>query len=114
VKRTFVYTRLYEREARTIGISEIVERQFEHEVVAFPEKGDVIQGTGGIRKIRVGDRQRKMGKRGGYRFFYVDFPEVHKTYVLWVLSKRESEDISADEKAILRQLISELKKELKA
>ena len=30
-----------------------------------PEAGDVIEGTGGLRKIRHGDAKRGKGKRGG-------------------------------------------------
>ena len=38
-------------------------------VSSDPECGDLIQGTGGFRKVRVG--RRGMGKRGGARVIYI-------------------------------------------
>src|SRR5256885_3318303 len=35
-----------------------------------PEAGDVIEGTGGLRKVRFGDPRRAKGKRGGLRVIY--------------------------------------------
>jgi len=35
-----------------------------------PEAGDVIQGTGGLRKLRFADSRRNKGKRGGLRIIY--------------------------------------------
>ena len=35
-----------------------------------PEAGDVIEGTGGLRKIRYTDEKRGKGKRGGLRVIY--------------------------------------------
>lgn len=35
-----------------------------------PEAGDVIEGTGGLRKLRHGDVRRGKGKRGGLRVIY--------------------------------------------
>jgi hypothetical protein len=35
-----------------------------------PEAGDVIEGTGGLRKLRFADARRGKGKRGGLRVIY--------------------------------------------
>lgn len=35
-----------------------------------PEAGQVIEGTGGLRKMRFADRRRGKGKRGGLRVIY--------------------------------------------
>ena len=35
-----------------------------------PEAGDVISGTGGLRKLRYFDANRGKGKRGGLRIIY--------------------------------------------
>ena len=39
-------------------------------LMANPEAGDLIEGTGGLRKLRFGDRRRAKGKRGGLRVIY--------------------------------------------
>lgn len=43
-------------------------------LMAKPMAGDVIQGTGGFRKLRWSDERRRKGKRGGLRIIYYLFP----------------------------------------
>lgn len=45
-------------------------RDLENILLANPKSGDVIQGTGGLRKIRIPLNSK--GKRGGGRVIYVD------------------------------------------
>jgi hypothetical protein len=42
----------------------------QHELMANPEAGDVMEGTGGLRKLRQPDPRRGKGKRGGLRVIY--------------------------------------------
>jgi hypothetical protein len=39
---------------------------FQKTLMQNPEAGDVIEGTGGLRKIRYADEKRGKGKRGGF------------------------------------------------
>ena len=77
------------------------------------EAGRVIQGTGGLRKLRVPDAGRGKGKRGGYRVIYLDLPDAKRTHLLAVYDKDEKEDISPAEKRILKALVERLKKEVR-
>src|SRR3546814_6674554 len=43
---------------------------FQADLIKNPEAGDVIAGTGGLRKVRHGDPRRGKGKRGGLRIIY--------------------------------------------
>lgn len=45
-------------------------RQLQLTLLANPEAGDTIEGTGGLRKLRFGDVRRSKGKRGGLRVIY--------------------------------------------
>ena len=45
-------------------------RALQSELAENPAKGDVIEGTGGLRKLRRPDRKRGKGKRGGLRVIY--------------------------------------------
>jgi len=45
-------------------------RALQIELMQNPEAGDVIKGTGGLRKIRFADKRRGKGKRGGLRVIY--------------------------------------------
>jgi hypothetical protein len=73
--------------------------------------GDMIVGTGGLRKLRVADPGRKKGKRGGFRVIYLDLPRMGRTYLVALYDKDEKIDVSADEKKILRSLVAQVKAE---
>jgi hypothetical protein len=86
-------------------------RQIENEILDNPEVGDMVSGTGGVRKFRLADEGRGKGKRGGIRVFYLDLPHVEKAHLLFLLRKGEAEDLTTSEKKIIRDLVVTLKKE---
>jgi len=76
-----------------------------------PEAGDVISGTGGLRKLRYADANRSKGKRGGLRIIYFWW-EVRRQFWLFTLyDKDEMADLSPKERAALKLM---LKQELEA
>ena len=74
-----------------------------------PEAGDVIEGTGGLRKLRYGDLRRGKGKRGGLRVIYYWWNGHSQFWLFTLYDKDEMADLSADEKNKLKGM---LKKEL--
>lgn len=44
--------------------------EFQRMLLLSPQMGDVIEGTGGLRKVRYEDKRRGKGKRGGLRVIY--------------------------------------------
>lgn len=71
-----------------------------------PGAGAIIQGTGGIRKLRWA-RQGK-GKSGGIRVIYYVHNESMPLYLLAAFGKNEKANISNEEKALLAKLVNEL------
>lgn len=71
-----------------------------------PERGDLIQGGGGIRKLRHALQGR--GKRGGLRAIYYWLKDDHQIYMLVIYPKSSKDNLSAEELAILRELVKEL------
>jgi hypothetical protein len=51
----------------------------EDDLLKNPERGDIIPGTHGARKARIGDPDSRRGKRGSYRYIYAYFPGHHHT-----------------------------------
>lgn len=83
----------------------------QQELMADPEKGDVIKGCGGLRKVRIADPKRGKGKRGGARIIYLHVPEARWFYLLDSYGKDEKDDLAKDEKKLLSELCDELRAE---
>ena len=114
MKRLFIESEIFRKQ-----IDDLINRNKDHsllqtiqnEILKNPEKGNLIPGLGGLRKIRIKDSFRGKGKRGGLRVTYLDLSMREKTYLIWVYGKNESEDISSEEKELIRHLVENLKKE---
>ena len=74
-------------------------------LTTFPETGRVIQGTGGLRKVRWSLPQG--GKRGGVRIIYQWIPEIFIFYVYIVYRKSEKDDLQSAVRAELKTLAEE-------
>ncbi|HEB0913055.1 TPA: type II toxin-antitoxin system RelE/ParE family toxin [Enterobacter cloacae] len=68
-----------------------------------PDYGDLIQNTGGLRKIRWLSGGR--GKRGGVRVIYFHRTHEFEIRLLLIYCKGIKDDLSAREKAILKKMI---------
>jgi hypothetical protein len=86
-------------------------RALQNELIEQPEKGDVIEGTGGLRKLRRPDPKRGKGKRGGLRLIYFWWEAGRQFWLFTLYDKSEMDDLSAKEKGLLKDL---LKRELEA
>jgi len=76
-----------------------------------PEAGEVIEGTGGLRKLRHGDPRRGKGKRGGLRVIYYWWNGDSQFWLFTLYDKDEMADLSPNEKKVLKSM---LKAELEA
>lgn len=81
--------------------------KLQEELLENPEKGDLIQGTGGARKIRM--RITGKGKRGGARVIY--YFKVSNSLILFIhaFSKNEKDNITSQEKKDIGVFIKEFK-----
>lgn len=61
-----------------------------------PEDGDIIPGTGGVRKLRWG--KVGSGKRGGARVIYFYYQMDCPLYLLLAYAKAQATDLTPDEK----------------
>lgn len=84
------------------------------ELARTPDAGDVIPGTGGVRKVRWSDPQRKKGKRGGTRVIYFVLVDDRLLYLLTIYDKDEMDDLTNDEKKQLKKLVDDETKARKA
>jgi hypothetical protein len=71
-------------------------------LVSHPDAGEVIQGTGGLRKMRWITKGR--GKRGGTRVIYYYVMARAQIRMILIYRKGIKDDLTPKEKAVLRKL----------
>ena len=103
---TVVETGLFLRQAEKIWSEEELALLVDH-VARNPEGGDVIPGTGGVRKLRWG--RAGSGKRGGARVIYFYYDTDHPLYLLLAYAKAQASDMSADDKKAVSALAAIIK-----
>ena len=74
-------------------------------LVQNPHAGTVIQGTGGLRKLRWSGLGR--GKRGGVRIIYYWFASRDRLLMLMIFAKNEQVDLTSDQRKSLRSIVEE-------
>lgn len=77
-------------------------------LLQYPDKGDVIPGTGGIRKLRWAASGR--GKRGGARVIYFYHVVGTTIYLMACYTKNEQDDLSPQVKKQLKAVVEQIKK----
>lgn len=96
---------------KLIAQHKVLEKDFEEFKGALeenPEMGDLVPGTGGIRKTRL--KSATKGKRGGFRVCYYDDPLRDNLLLILLYPKNEQENLSPDEIKELKKLTTILKK----
>ena len=107
--RKFIYTAPFRRCWRAMGLGDNELLTLEQALLADPQLGDVIEGTGGARKMRIQLEGR--GKRGGGRVIYLDVFEQENLYLLFAYPKNVQEDLTPDQKKTIRAMIEAIRKE---
>lgn len=107
--RTFIEVPIFIKKWQELGLTDENLRELQNILLENPKAGKVIQGTGGLRKIRIPMDEK--GKRGGARVLYVDIELKESIYFVNVYSKNEKEDLTEDEKKAFKAVIKILKEE---
>lgn len=107
--RTFIEVPLFTKKWKDLGLTDEDLRNLQNDLLINPKAGDVIQGTGGLRKIRLA--MDNTGKRGGARTIYVDVELKETIYFINVYAKNEKDDLTEDEKKAFKAIVKVLKEE---
>ena len=107
--RTFIETPSFSKKWTHYGFTDEDLRLLENILLKNPKEGDAIQGTGGVRKIRI--PMNDYGKRGGGRVIYIDIELKEKIYLLDIYVKSEKINLTEQEKILLKRLANALKEE---
>ena len=107
--REFIFTKPFLNCWKAMGLDNESLKILEEILLNNPECGDVIQGTGGARKMRI--RLDERGKSGGGRVIYIDIFEKEKLYLLFAYPKNVQENLTEEQKQAIRALVEAIKKE---
>ena len=102
----FIESKLFEK-LREKYIEDESYRLLQNFLLEQPLSGDVIQGTGGLRKLRWSANGK--GKRGGIRTIYLYITDKSHIHLLTLYAKNEVSDLTLQEKKILKSIVEELK-----
>jgi hypothetical protein len=87
-------------------LSDEAYRGLQAHLVAHPEAGAVIAGTGGFRKVRWAEAGR--GKSGGVRVIYYFRSASDRIYFAAIYGKSEKADLTQAERAALQKVVARL------
>lgn len=104
----FVETPTFTRQIQAIATDDELQ-ELQRMLIAQPDKGDLIQGTGGLRKIRMALKDK--GKRGGARVIYF-MATMERVYLILAYPKNAKDNLTPAEKAELKKLTQRLKGEV--
>lgn len=107
--RTFIEVPLFTKHWKEIGLDDDELQALQIMLLKDPESGLIMEGTGGIRKVRFPLENR--GKSGSVRVCYTDFAEYEVIYLLTAFEKKDQENLTDEEKNVLKKLVKSLKEE---
>ena len=105
--REFVMMPTFDKQWESLGLTDEDLNVLQEMLLQNPQLGKVIRGTGGLRKMRFAFKNR--GKSSSSRVLYVDFVFAERIYLVSAYSKKEKDNLSAEEKNNVRELIAKLK-----
>lgn len=79
-------------------------RTLQNFLVEMPTSGDIIQGSGGIRKLRWGASGH--GKRGGSRIIYYWATQHDQIFMLYAYAKNERDDLTKEQLAQISAVVT--------
>lgn len=99
----------------TEAVNELVDDvsylDFQKEMMAMPERGDVMRGSGGLMKVRM--RLPGRGKSGGARVIYL-YLKQHQVIILFYLyTKSKSEALTAAQLRSLKTAVAVIKQQFR-
>jgi hypothetical protein len=100
----FIETPVFTRQVKEL-LSDEAYSEFQWFLALRPQAGPVIQGTGGLRKVRWAVPGG--GKSGGVRVIYFYLTAASQVRLLAIYSKGVKDDLSAAEKKVLRRLVQD-------
>jgi len=112
MKREFVSTQIFDKKWEELQLNDDILRLLQTYIMDNPDAGDMIEGTGGLIKLRWA--LPYTGKSGGIRVLYIDFIRQEIVVLVNCYSKSVKDNISVKEKAMYRDFIKRIGKVMRS
>jgi hypothetical protein len=110
MKRKFVMMPIFDKQWKSMGLTDDDLQNLQEQLLKNPNLGAVMQGTGGLRKMRFALPGR--GKSGSCRVLYVDFVVAESIYFIYAYPKNEMDNLSKEERNNIKKLIEKIEETL--
>ena len=110
LSRIFIELPSFMARWKSLGLNDADLLRLEIELLNNPKVGAVLQGTGGVRKVRFAFEDR--GKSGSVRVIYIDFEIYEKIFLLTAYAKADQANLTKQERNDLRGLVELLELDL--
>ena len=99
---TIIETPIFTRLLKS-SLSDDDYRELQNLLISRPEAGNVMRGSGGIRKLRWAGSGR--GKRGGVRVIYYWFSQKETILMLFIYPKKKQDDLTSEQLKTLKAIV---------
>jgi hypothetical protein len=110
MKLTLIQVATFSAKFKKLRLTDEDLQALEQQIMENPEAGDVVVGTGGMRKIRFAPPSWNTGKSGATRVCYALFATIDTVYLLTLFAKNEQGNLTADEKAAIKAWMTQTRK----
>lgn len=101
---------IFDKQWKNMGLDDNDLKRLQEQLLFNPAAGVLVQGTGGLRKIRFAFDGR--GKSGSVRVVYVDFVVHEIIYLIYAYPKNEKDNLTKEEKNNIRKMIERIEASL--
>jgi hypothetical protein len=95
-----------------LGLSDVDLAALQILIMTDPRAGDVMRGTGGLRKLRYSPESWNTGKSGAIRVCYVYFEKYGIVLLCLAFRKNEMDNLSDTQKSSVKNVIERIEKRL--
>lgn len=111
MKRKIIHTTLFNKKIDVLFKKKQILQEdfdeFKRNLTVHPEMGDLISGTGGVRKTRLKSSTR--GKSGSFRICYYFLTKKDEIFLILIYPKNVQEDLTMQQKKDLKQIVNFLR-----
>ena len=114
MRLSFIQLGTFVADWRSLRLDDDDLRALEMMLLDNPDRGQVMSGTGGLRKLRFAPPSRHSGKSGGMRVGYIHLPGDGLIVFVLIFSKNEKANLTSAERVQTKTLMERLKRSLNA